>query len=253
MDYRALLDAELTKRRAVNPTYSLRAFSKHLGLSPAQVSQVLSGKRPLTAKAAVKIADRLRLSPIERRRLIEATLQADEGAIGQLTQNLEEEEFRVISDWYHLAILSLLEVPKTRLEPREIARQLGITALQSSQAIRRLMNLGFIEKTPKGFRLRQVSLRIRPESRSTAVGRYHQQLLTKGSEAVDNVAIEKREFCAMTFAMDPKDIPEAKRRITDFIRSLSTLLEGGQKKKAVYSLAVQLFPLTQESKNETLH
>ena len=37
----------LEERKVRNPKYSLRAFAQHLDLSPAQLSLILSGKRPV--------------------------------------------------------------------------------------------------------------------------------------------------------------------------------------------------------------
>ncbi|MGZ3806814.1 MAG: helix-turn-helix transcriptional regulator, partial [Bacteriovorax sp.] len=56
--------------RSRNSSFSLRAFAKNLGLSPASLSQILSGKRPLTLSTAKKICDSLNLSPIEEQQVL---------------------------------------------------------------------------------------------------------------------------------------------------------------------------------------
>src|SRR4051794_29725601 len=68
---RFLLQNELTRRCAKNPRYSLRAFAKALGMSHTVLSLVLSGKRPLSRKAALQVASALELAPAERQRLLE--------------------------------------------------------------------------------------------------------------------------------------------------------------------------------------
>lgn len=249
MEYRETLQLELNRRRALNPAYSLRAFAKNLGVSPAQLSQLISGKRKLTAKAASKIADRLSLSPFERMQLVESVAKAEASPKSAIALALEEEAFRFIADWYHLAILSLLELPQAKAEPRWVAKRLGISALVASQALNRLKTLNLLEVSPRGFKLTAEALRVTPVARSQAVGKYHQQVLAKASAAIDEVPIEQREICSLTLALDPRDVPKAKARISEFLRGLSAVLESGEK-KAVYSLAVQLFPLTKESKNE---
>jgi len=52
-DLQLLLRQKLTRRLHLNPRYSLRAFAKHLGVSPAYVSLVMNGKRS-PAHAALK-------------------------------------------------------------------------------------------------------------------------------------------------------------------------------------------------------
>jgi plasmid maintenance system antidote protein VapI len=47
-NYRQWLYQEFSKRKAKNPALSLRAFSSRLNISPAALSQIISGKRKLT-------------------------------------------------------------------------------------------------------------------------------------------------------------------------------------------------------------
>ncbi len=61
-DYRAYLQRELHRRQDKNPSYSLRAFARDLGVSPSKISGILSGSTGLSAKAALSIALHLRLS-----------------------------------------------------------------------------------------------------------------------------------------------------------------------------------------------
>jgi hypothetical protein len=60
-NFRLLLQAELGRRCAGNTHYSLRAFAKFLALDHATLSQLLRGKRRLTARTIVKLGTRLSL------------------------------------------------------------------------------------------------------------------------------------------------------------------------------------------------
>lgn len=114
---RLVLMRELHARRERNHTYSPRSFARHLGLSPATLSQVLSGKRPLTARAAMRIADRCAMAADQRRTFLEAVVHAHSSdpknvrgkklGLAEPLPDLELETFRVIADWQHFAILSL--------------------------------------------------------------------------------------------------------------------------------------------------
>ena len=59
IDPRLLLQRELERRCQSNPKYSLRAFAKALKMSPAALSYMLTGKRPVSKKTVKKIVDRL--------------------------------------------------------------------------------------------------------------------------------------------------------------------------------------------------
>jgi len=50
----------------------------------------------------------------------------------------------------------------------------------------------------------------------------------------------------MTMAIDPKNLPEAKKLIREFRKNLSVLLEEGTKTE-VYDLNIQLLPATDVS------
>ena len=62
MSFRALLHAELDRRRQVNRRYSLRAFARSLAVDHSTLSQILRGKRRLTARNVHAFGCRLRLT-----------------------------------------------------------------------------------------------------------------------------------------------------------------------------------------------
>lgn len=59
-DIRDLLLMKLKESRVRNPRYSLRSFSKKIGVSPATLSGYLSSKRNLSEKAKQKILENLK-------------------------------------------------------------------------------------------------------------------------------------------------------------------------------------------------
>ena len=64
-------------------------------------------------------------------------------------------------------------------------------------------------------------------------------------ESLGRDPISRRDFSALTMIVDPTRLPEAKERVLRFKRELGELLEKGEPSE-VYSLAIQLFPLTRE-------
>jgi plasmid maintenance system antidote protein VapI len=59
--YKEFLRIELEKRIAKNPRYSMRAFSKALGIDPGAMSRLLSNKQGITLQTAAKICRNLNL------------------------------------------------------------------------------------------------------------------------------------------------------------------------------------------------
>ena len=193
-------------------------------------------------KAAKKIADGLDYSPLERAALLEATLR-ESGAPADALIDLREEEFQLVSDWYHFAILGLAELPHHRADPRWIARQLGIGVTEAAEGLARLERLGIAEA--KNGRLRQLMkpLRTTTDVPSAAIRQYHRQNLDNARDRLEQVPVQDRDYSAITMAIARRNLPKAKKLIAEFKRKLCALLEDGEK-EAVYTLAIQLFPVS---------
>jgi uncharacterized protein (TIGR02147 family) len=257
---RLLLQRELERRCSENPRYSLRAFAKALKLSPTVLSLVLSGKRPLSRQAALRAADALSLSPEECAALLEwsrikpshraamTTGKSEQlsDSIGLETDALQMslDSFALISEWYHYAILSLLEVPGSRFEAKWISQHLGINEMEAKAAMDRLERMGVVDQV--GGRWKQVvpSIRIGNNVPTGATKKFQKQLLLKAVESIENEPGETRDFSSMTMAMDPSLIPYARERIRKFRRELSEELEAMGAPKRVYNLTVQIFPVS---------
>ena len=63
------LQSAFAQRKTKNPKYSLRAFAQSLNIDSSTLSAILGGKRPITAKRAVKILERLEIKDDMRREL----------------------------------------------------------------------------------------------------------------------------------------------------------------------------------------
>lgn len=254
MSYAVWLRSRLEKRRERNPSYSLRAYAKALGVSPATLSALLRAKRQLSLAAALKIADCEGLSPEERRVFLSgltrgpADLRA--GGVGKSKgpsfAELDIDRYRVVADWYHFAILSLGELPGSRLDPRWISQRLGITAREASDAVGRLRRLGLLKRVGTGFKQATGPLTTPVGISSSAIRTSHRQLLAKAEGALDEVPLELRDFGAIIMGADPERLDEARELIRRLRRELCSLLESGSP-RAVYAFTMQLFPLTKES------
>ena len=62
---KALL-AELARKQANNPRYSMRAFANHLGIHPSALSRILRGKQTLTTQSACLALPKMTLSEDEK-------------------------------------------------------------------------------------------------------------------------------------------------------------------------------------------
>ncbi len=80
----------------------------------------------------------------EKRKLAELRLNRSEVEDSYLT--LQMDSFHLISDWYHFAIIQLLELPKIKNDPAWIARSLDISRIEAEAAIARMLRMDLIEE-----------------------------------------------------------------------------------------------------------
>ena len=246
---------EFSKRLQKNPQFSMRAFAKQVGFSHTLLSLVLNGRRRPSRAMVEQIAERLQFSPKKTESLLTALegRQTGRRAPSPTTASankLSLDQFALISEWQHYAILSLLEVPDTEFEPKFIARRLGISPLLAKVSMQRLVSLGYVEKGADGrWRQRPGPIVVENTRSTESTRKFQRQLLAKAVDSLLNDSMEKRDLSSTTFAMDPKHVPFALQRIRDFRRQLSAELEAFGAPTEVYNLTVQLFPSSKRSKS----
>jgi uncharacterized protein (TIGR02147 family) len=242
-DIGQILKIELEQRKKANAAYSLRAFARYLGVSPAALSQLISGKRGLSLKRLNSLLEKLGLTPEESSRALRK-LKRRRAESSQVTV-LKEDRFRLITDWYHYAILSLGDLPDCKADPRWIAQRLGIRASDANEALARLQRLGLIKIQNGRYKQLSGSIRTTTDVPSSSIRRYHKNILGLAQSRIDEVPVEKREFTSITMAISTKNLEKAKKLTREFKRELSDLLDEGELDE-VYQLSIQLFPLSKE-------
>lgn len=162
--YRDFILKELERRQRKNPSYSLRAFSRDLEVPCSRLSEILNGKVGLSEGRAVSLATKLNLSPSERDFFVDLALSehARSAVLRDMAlqrvksreeafEKIGEEQFAVISDWYHLAITQVLQLKDFEGTIENIAQRLGLTPEITERALERLEHLKLVQKTENGL------------------------------------------------------------------------------------------------------
>lgn len=248
-----ILLLEFEKRKKRNNNFSLRSFARYLGFSPAQLSQMMSGKRPITLNMAKKIIEKLDYSPHEKQQFLQVLIKdkkIEAYPEPPLKKQLEEDQFRIISDWYHLAILSLAKLKETKSDPQWIARKLGISVLNAHQALLRLVRLGLLKLSPK---LTQVGepFEVVTKIPSEAIRKYHKQNLYLAIEKIEEIPMNQREFQSISIVVHPNRLPHFKKLIDEFLnQAMAMAPTQPQHGSEVYHINVQMFPVTKIKRND---
>lgn len=259
-DYRFLLIKELQKRQQKNPAYSLRAFAQMLNLSPAYVSQLFSGKRILSESKVSTLSQKLKWTA-KRKKLFLALLRYQKTANAEEKEfileqiqdlsdlefmELKQDQFQVIADWHHFALVELSDLKSFNANPKWIARKLGISVAESEAALQRLLRLGLLQEK-EGQLQRATPFHRIQDVPSQAIVSFHQSHLLAAQKALREQSFDTRDFSGTTVSIPVQNIPHVKEMIREFRNKLNQYCSLQQNPDAVYQLAVQFFRLDKDS------
>jgi len=260
-DYRDYLQSDLEIRTQANPQFSLRSYAEFLDVSPSHLSRVLGGKKKLSLAAATRFSNKLKHKKEETQHFLD--LVQLEGAENQeyknqLLQQISKraakyhkevftlENFNLISDWYHFAILSMLKLKDFKPSPQWISKRLGITYLEAKIALRRLVDLQLLEiKGDQYSEVNDFTITTTDDISSLAIKNNHKQNIQKSLRALDEQDTDEREFNNCTVVINKQALPKIKQKLRKIMHDLNDELdtEGGDE---LYQMNYQFFKLTKD-------
>lgn len=241
-----ILHQKFEELRTRNPSFSRRAFSKRLGLSAGAISELFSGQRKVSKKLAERIANKLSLDPQERAELFASFPQqsSQQDTVDPTYLQLSADQFHIIGDWYHFAILTLMKTKDFKSDATWIAERLGLPKQIVRTAIDRLLRVGLVKEESNGKLTRsKAHYRTSDDVANISVRKAHSQYIEKAREALDTVPVEKRDYTSLMIAINPEKLTLAKEKIRKFQDKLAKELEVDPQSE-VYQLCIHLFPLT---------
>lgn len=162
---------------------------------------------------------------------------------GEGYEFLDMDSYRFIADWYHFAILSLMRTRDFQCNAEWISARLGITKKTVESALATLIRVGIVEFRRKKLIRTKKSLHSPDGIAHPALVRAHLQNLERARTSLLEDDVEARDFTAITMAINPKKLKEAKARIRRFRDELARFLES-EPREQVYKLCIQLIPIT---------
>lgn len=257
-DYREFLWSELEKRRLRNPAYSQGAFARDLGIRTGRFSEILGGKQGLSRKSAKSISKKLGFSNFEEDQFVDLVIKQHgrsplERSTAQVRLNarrkgfqyqvLELDRFKLIADWYHIAILELSKVDGFQNNAKWIANAIEVSESKIKEALFTLERLGFLIRAGDRWTFITRDTFTSGEIPSSAIRQFHTQILEKAKYALHEQAVDKREFTSTLIALDRRRIVEIKKRIEVFWKLMDEEFGRDKEKNDVFCLAVQCFSM----------
>lgn len=276
LNYRVFLKEFYLFKKAESRGYSYAVFSQRAGLkSPNYLKLVTEGARNVTADNILSFALALGLSELEtiywenlvafnqsktdqqRRhyfvKLVRSPLPAgfkDDAVVREI-----RDEWDYLSAWYPAAIRELVLRDDFDERPATIARMLRdkISADQAREALGLLLRLRFLVRDASG-RLRQAEKTVRyfneRDLASLPVRQFHQSTGQLALESLESDPPEARDFGGLTLSVHRAAIPDLKRRMAGFRKSVLEEFGGAQGDGCVFQINFQVVPLTGASGSE---
>lgn len=233
---------ELSLRRNRNTLYSMRAFARDLNLGVGSLSEVLSGKRELSKSNLMKVLQNIELPPELKNALIKKEMVKPQTS-EDVHRLLLDDQFKLISDWYYIAILNLAKLKINKADPKWIAKRLNIELYQAIEALERLQRLGLLKIAKRRLVRTAQPLTTSSDLPSTAIRKHHAQNLLLAEQSLHRDPVHLREFASVTMPVNLKNLPKLKALLLKTRKKAADLLEDSQATE-VYTLSFQLFPLT---------
>ncbi len=167
--YRTFLRKVLQEKKAKNPSFSIRAFSLHLGMSQSSLGLVFQGRKNLSPEMALKIAKKLGLSTLQRQyflTLVQLETTREPELKAELRRQLramrpypgQRETLPSVTD-LSLVICALTEVPDFDLSVEYLAPRLRASKEEIQRHIDHLTKEGILARDAEG-RWQQVGGRL---------------------------------------------------------------------------------------------
>jgi uncharacterized protein (TIGR02147 family) len=249
-----LLQTQFAEHQSKNPRYSLRAFSKRVGVETGPLSAILNGKRRISRKLAERIVTRLMLDPQRRSEILRLfpdkrpyTKQSTPARdmVDPKYLELTAAHYRVVSEWQHFAIISLMDTKDFIFNAEWISERLGISRTLASESIERMLKVGMLTLSSDGsFKKESTFFRTTDDVANISLKKSHESTLELAKASLHRDSVQVRDITAVTMAIDPARIGMAKEFIRKFQDEFCVLVEQGNQTE-VYKLSMQFFPLTQ--------
>ena len=264
LNYRDYLRDYYEHKKQEHAFYSFRLFSQKAGFtSPNFFKLVIDGKRNLSKESAFKFSKALGHKRKEAdyfENLVffnqSKTLEEKNAYLSNLMKfrkksdpkKIEESEYAYYSNWYNPAIRELVTAIDFKGDFKKLGRAVApaISAPEAENAVRLLLELGFVKKDGKGVYSKTIaSLTTGPQVRSVAVANYHKAMMARASESIERFPADKRDISSLTLCVSEGTFSAIVAKIAEVRGEFLEMSETDKKSRNVIQVNFQVFPISQ--------
>jgi len=266
-DYRELLKDFYEEKKRTSGSFSFRAMSAAAGVkSSAFYKLVMEGKRSLTKATVMRTAEMMKLDPEEtayfenlvffnqstsvedKNHFFEKMVQTQKK---KRITTISSSQMNYFSEWYHPIVRELVVLPDFKGDFHQLGRWLrpNITAKQAEGSVNTLVSLGFLKRDGARFVQTEPSLNAGSTLGDFLIVQYQIQLLKLAIESFDRFKDSEKYSSTTTIGLSRSKLKNYYQLVRDFRNQLQQMAENEKDPDIVYSLSLNLFPVTNPVRN----
>jgi uncharacterized protein (TIGR02147 family) len=253
-ELRKLLQTEFDKRHKRNSSYTMRAFSLQLGIIPQELYPFMKGKRNFSKKKIDRILENIS-DTIQIKDKIKEVRTDKDIAFNIFKPKFETSELRskeeaeILEKWEYYAIYTCFDLDNFEMTAMNIADYLGLSIDDTNSYLNVLERHEHIERIGSKYKKVGEYLSTAKDIPTSSIREHHRQYMEKAIWAMDNVPTEQRLVSGIKFCTSKKKVKQAQEMIDDFRLFMAEFLSS-EEKEEVFSLNIQLFPVSERVDSE---
>ena len=276
-DYRRFLRESFRYLKSRNDSFSQSAFIRKAGFeatSRGYFSRILDGKRNLSGRSILGFAKALKLSGNEidyfenlvkynqaqnndDKEIYLSRMSKSVKRKASHAYRLLEGQYRYLSRWYMVAIREMVALDNFREDLLWISHQFRrkVSKGDIRKALEDLLFLGLLARDEQG-RLRQSEELVRfvdNKSNHTVANQTQKELMRQSLDLIDDNDYQRQSFSSVVFSCSEENMADLREDIRAFRKRILEKYgtsRKGQIVDTVYSLGIQLIPLTKSNKEK---
>ncbi len=236
-----ILNQKLVDLKANNPRFSSRSFAQRLGISSGALSEILKGTRKVSPKLATKLAERLSLDPIASAHFTGQDLAVDSVRETEYLK-LSDDQFHLISEWPHFAVLNLVQSRRSIHKISWFAEQLNLPLRQVQDIFDRLLRLKMLKFEKKKYVRCQTAVKTSDDVMNLSIRKSNMEDLELIRDHLNNLDVSERDLTSITMLIDPKRMSEFKKWVRKAEDQFAQKFQSHDATTA-FRLTIALYPL----------
>jgi hypothetical protein len=243
LDYRLILNDDFLSRSASNSSYSLRAYSRDLAVSPGFLSEVLRGQKDLRLSSGKKLFSKLGFVENEMlyiESLINLKISEDEfvreSAEAFVRQHHKltfyedrPEKSGFVKSLEHFLVFGITRKISNLTEIHQHAKTIGIAPARVNEVLSDLVHDGYVSRNDTGFHVNDMALTIKTDSMIHDIISSLSILISELVKKNGGIKIPDQIAQGLILGLDEKSYLLAVQAHKQFIQQLSRLAAGSSK------------------------